>query len=111
MAGKTTYRTPEELAAHIRVARGLEPADLVIKHTRFLDIYTGVFLPGDVAVYRGRIVGTQQAYRGRRELDGSSLMVVPGFIDAHVHIESSLLTPARFQQMVLPSGTTTVIWD
>ncbi len=111
MPGKTHHRSSEELAAHIRVARGLEPADLVIKHTRFLDVYTGAFLPGDVAVYRGRIVGTQQAYRGRRELDGSSLMVVPGFIDAHVHIESSLLTPARFQQAVLPSGTTTVIWD
>lgn len=111
MAGKTAYRTSDELAAHIRVARGLEPADLVIKHTRFLDVYTGAFLPGDVAVYRGRIVGTQQAYRGRRELDGSSFLVVPGFIDAHVHIESSLLTPVRFQQAVLPSGTTTVIWD
>ena len=111
MAGKTAYRTPDELAAHIRVARGLEPADLVIKHTRFLDVYTGAILPGDVAVYRGRIVGTQQGYRGRRELDGSSLTVVPGFIDAHVHIESSLLTPVRFQQAVLPSGTTTVIWD
>jgi adenine deaminase len=111
MPGKTHHRSSEELAAHIRVARGLEPADLVIKQTRFLDVYTGAFLPGDVAVYRGRIVGTQQAYRGRRELDGSSLMVVPGFIDAHVHIESSLLTPARFQQAVLPSGTTTVIWD
>jgi len=111
VAGKTTYRTSDELAAHIRVARGLEPADLVIKNTRFLDVYTGAFLSGDVAVYRGRIVGTQQAYRGRRELDGASLFLVPGFIDAHVHIESSLLTPARFQQMVLPTGTTTVIWD
>ncbi|MFM8551765.1 MAG: adenine deaminase [Nitrospiraceae bacterium] len=111
MPGKTAYRTADELAACLRVARGLEPADLVVKNTRFLDVYTGVFLPGDVAVYRGHIVGTQQAYRGRRELDGSSLYVVPGFIDAHVHIESSLLTPARFQQVVLPSGTTTAIWD
>lgn len=111
MPGKTAYQRPEELAAHIRVAKGEAPADLVIKNTRFLDVHGGAFLPGDVAVYRGRIVGTQQAYRGRRELDGSSLLVVPGFIDAHVHIESSLLTPARFQQAVLPSGTTTVIWD
>ncbi|MDE3035590.1 MAG: adenine deaminase [Nitrospirota bacterium] len=111
MPGKTAYLTADELAAHLRVARGLEPADLVIKHTRFLDVYTGAFLPGDVAVYRGRIVGTQQSYRGLREVDGSSVTVVPGFIDAHVHIESSLLTPARFQQAVLPSGTTTVIWD
>ncbi len=111
MPGKTHHRSSDELAAHIRVARGLEPADLVIKHTRFLDVYTGACLPGDVAVYRGRIVGTQQVYRGVRELDGSSLLVVPGCIDAHVHIESSLLTPVRFQQMVLPSGTTTVIWD
>lgn len=109
--GKTDYRSREELAAHIRVARGEEPADLVIKGTRVLDVYTGAWLSGDVAVHGDRIVGTVQSYRGLAEVDGSADVVVPGFIDAHVHIESSLLTPLRFQQTVLPCGTTTVIWD
>jgi adenine deaminase len=111
MAGRTTYRDLADLAAHIRVASGKEPADLVIRNTSFLDVYTGRFLSGDVAVYRETIVGTQQRYEGLEVVDGRGAFLVPGFIDAHVHIESSLLTPERFQQAVLPSGTTTVIWD
>lgn len=111
MASKARYPSREALASHIRVARGLEPADLVVKHARFLDVFSGAFLSGDVAIHGELIVGTQQSYRGREELDGSGLFVVPGFIDAHVHIESSLLTPERFQQAVLPCGTTTAIWD
>lgn len=109
--GKTHYRSAEELAAHIRVARGETPADLVVKQARILDVYTGALLTGDLAVYDGRIAGTGQSYRGRVEIDGAGHVLVPGFIDAHVHIESSLLTPLRFQQTVLPCGTTTVIWD
>ncbi len=111
MAGKARYRDPADLAAHIRVAGGKEPADLVLRNTSFLDVYSGRFLSGDVAVYRGTIVGTQQRYEGLQVVDGRGAFLVPGFIDAHVHIESSLLTPERFQQAVLPFGTTTVIWD
>lgn len=111
MAGKAHYRDLADLAAHIRVASGKEPADLVIRNTSFLDVYTGQFLSGDVAIYRDTIVGTQQRYEGLEVVDGRGSFLVPGFIDAHVHIESSLLTPERFQQAVLPFGTTTVIWD
>lgn len=111
MASKARYPSAEALAAHLRVARGQEPADLVLKRARFLDVFSGAILEGDVAVHGEVIVGTQQSYRGRVERDAEGLLVVPGFIDAHVHIESSLLTPARFQQAVLPCGTTTAIWD
>lgn len=111
MASKARYPSVKTLAAHLRVARGLEPADLVLKRARFLDVFSGAFLSGDVAIHGDVIVGTQQTYHGRVERDTDGLLVVPGFIDAHVHIESSLLTPARFQQAVLPCGTTTAIWD
>lgn len=111
MTGKAQPHTLADLTASLRVARGDEPAEMVIKDTRFLDVFTGAFLEGDVAVHRGWIAGTQQAYAGVHEVDGRGVFVVPGFIDAHVHIESSLLTPARFQQAVLPTGTTTAIWD
>lgn len=95
----------------LRVAQGVEPADLVIKHTRFLDVFSGAFIDGDIAIGQGVIAGTKEPYTGRIEFDGHDLFAVPGFLDAHVHIESSLLTPRRFQQAVLPHGTTTVIWD
>jgi adenine deaminase len=111
MTSKAVHADPGALAESIRVARGAQPADLVIRGTRFLDVFSGEILPGDIAVHRGLIVGTQESYRGRHELDGRAFVVVPGFIDAHVHIESSLLTPVRFQQAVMPLGTTTVIWD
>lgn len=111
MTTKGRYHTVAELATRIRVASGREPADLVLKNACFLDVQTGEFLSGDIAIHQGTIVGTQQRYEGKQEVDGRGAFVVPGFIDAHVHIESSLLTPARFQQAVLPLGTTTVIWD
>ncbi|MGA7981747.1 MAG: adenine deaminase [Chromatiaceae bacterium] len=111
MPSKAHYASTADLAAAIRVARGDLPADLVIKRGRFLDVFAGELAAGDVAVYKGRIAGVADAYEGRETVDARGAFVVPGFIDAHVHIESSLLTPVRFQQCVLPAGTTTVVWD
>jgi adenine deaminase len=111
MPSKADYGSKAELAAAIRVARGDLPADLVIKGGRFLDVFAGELVAGDVAIYKGRIVGVADAYEGRELVDADGAVAVPGFIDAHVHIESSLLSPARFQQCVLPAGTTTVVWD
>ncbi len=111
MTRKARHPDTAALAECIRVSRGDAPADLVIKAASFLDVYTGAFLTGDVAVHGGFIVGTGESYRGVEEVDGRGFSVVPGFIDSHVHIESSLVTPARFQQAVLPLGTTTAIWD
>lgn len=99
-------------ASLIQAARGLAPVDLVIRGASFLDVFGGGFHAGDVALSRDMIVGVKDSYDQARQVDEyPDCFVVPGFIDAHVHIESSLMTPARFQEAVLPCGTTTVIWD
>ncbi len=103
--------TPDILAARIDQARGHAPADLVIKGPRTLDLVTGEMLDGDVAICGDTIVGTCGDYAGAREIDGRGRVLVPGFIDAHFHIESSLVTPAEFDRCVLARGTTTGIWD
>ncbi|MHC4469733.1 MAG: adenine deaminase [Planctomycetota bacterium] len=103
--------SPEELARRIDQALGREPADLVVKDSRFLDVPTGEIREGDVAVAGDWIVGTFERYEGKREIDGRGLTVVPGFIDAHVHVESTMVTPDEFERCVLPRGTTTAICD
>jgi adenine deaminase len=90
---------------------GREPADLVIKNTRFLNVVTGEIAQGDIAICGDRIVGTYESYRGRREIDGRKFTAVPGFIDCHLHVESSLVGPAEFDRCALPRGTTTAICD
>jgi len=102
---------PEFLARCIDQALGREPADLVIKDTRFLNLVTGELVDGDIAVCGNRIVGTYESYHGRREIDGRGKIAVPGFIDTHVHCESTLVTPAEFDRCVLPRGTTTAVCD
>jgi adenine deaminase len=92
-------------------ALGRVVADLVIRNTRFLDVITGELVSGDIAICGDRIVGTCETYKGVVEIDGTDLTVVPGFIDTHVHCESSLVTPAEFDRCVLPRGTTTAICD
>lgn len=92
-------------------ALGRIAADLVIRNTRFLDVVTGELVQGDVAICGDRIVGTCESYTGTEEIDGTDLTVVPGFIDTHVHCESSLVTPLEFDRCVLPRGTTTAICD
>src|SRR5689334_13568191 len=90
---------------------GRVAADLVIKDTRFLNVVTGELAQGDIAVCGDRIVGTYERYRGTAEIDGRGLVAVPGFIDTHVHCESTLVTPGEFDRCVLPRGTTTAICD
>ena len=99
------------LARAIAQGHGTEPADLVIKNVGLLDIVYGDVTTTDIAVSGDRIVGTYEAYSGRREIDGRGLFAVPGFIDTHLHIESSLVTPAEFDRCVLPHGVTTAICD
>ncbi|NNG03939.1 MAG: adenine deaminase, partial [Inquilinus sp.] len=90
---------------------GRRKADLVVKGTRLLNVVTGEIDRGDIAVCGDRIVGTYEEYSGRTEIDGRDLIAVPGFIDTHVHCESTLVTPAEFDRCVLPRGTTTAICD
>ena len=82
-----------------------------IRNARILNVATGTLDEGDVAICGDTIVGTHDRYRGRREIDAEGRIVAPGFIDTHVHIESSLVLPAEFEQGVLPRGTTTAICD
>jgi adenine deaminase len=103
--------TRAELGRRIDQARGRGTADLVIKGARFLNVATGELDQGDIAICGDWIVGTHDAYRGAREIDGRGHIAVPGFIDTHVHIESSLVTPFEFERAVLPRGTTTAICD
>jgi adenine deaminase len=79
---------------------GRTPADLVVKDVGLLDIVTGAVATTDIAICGDRIVGTHDSYDGARVLDGRGLTAVPGFIDTHLHIESSLVTPAEFDRMV-----------
>ncbi len=90
---------------------GREPADLVLKGGRFFDLVTGELVESDIAICGDRIVGTLGNYRGKREIDITGRIVVPGFIDTHLHIESSHVTPHEFDRCVLPQGVTTVICD
>jgi adenine deaminase len=99
-----------DLGRRLAVARGDEPADLVITGGHVLSVFTREWLRADVAVADGWIAGVG-TYRGRETIDASGMWVVPGLIDAHVHIESSRLLPDEFARLVLPHGTTTVIAD
>ena len=99
-----------QLAELIRYARGDEPADLLIENAKVLDVYGGEILETNVAVVRSRIVGLGD-YQARERLDLEGAYLAPGLIDAHVHIESSLVTPAEFARAVVPRGTTTVVTD
>ncbi|MFW5651076.1 MAG: adenine deaminase [Acetivibrio ethanolgignens] len=92
------------------VAEGKEKADLVLKGGRVLNVFTNEFLEGDVAVCQDTIVGIGQ-YEGIREIDCRGRYIVPGYFDAHVHIESTLAMPGELSKAVLKSGTTTLIAD
>ncbi len=104
-------KTVEQLGEVIDVARGLEKADLVVKNATYLNVFTGEWNTGDIALYQGQIVGISESYAGRETIDASGLTVVPGFIDSHVHIESTLMTPSQYEKVVLPRGTTGAIVD
>jgi len=90
---------------------GREPADIVLKGGRFFDLVTGELVESDIAICGDRIVGTFGTYQGKQEIDINGRIVVPGFIDTHLHIESSHITPHEFDRCVLPQGVTTVICD
>ncbi len=99
------------LARRISQGRGEEPADLVIRGARLYDLVTGELTETDIALCGDTIVGTHASYRAKTEFDAAGLIAVPGFIDTHLHIESSLVTPLEFERCVLPHGVTTAICD
>jgi adenine deaminase len=99
------------LSRAIAQGRGLAEADVVLKGGRIFDLISGALVKSDVAVCGDRVVGVQGDYRGAREFDISGKIVVPGFIDTHLHVESSLITPFEFDRCVLRHGVTTAICD
>lgn len=106
-------KTDRQLAAKqriIAVAAGREKADLVLKNAKYLNVFSNEFLCGDIAVANGLIAGVGK-YDGKTEIDVSGKLVLPSFIDAHIHLESSMVTPAEFAKAVVAHGTTTVITD
>ena len=101
----------DELERRIAQARGDMPADLVLRGGQVFDLVTGAMIGGDVAICGDRIVGIGASYDAQRVIDVSGLTLVPGFIDTHLHVESSLVTPFEFDRCVTPRGVTTAICD
>ena len=99
-----------DLSRRLAVARGAEPADLVIRGGRVLSVFTREWLEGDLAIVDGYVGGLGR-YEGAEELDANGRFLVPGFIDAHMHLETTKLLPDEFARLVLPLGTTTVVAD
>ena len=99
------------LETRIAQARGDGPADLVLRGAEVLCTVTGARIAGDVAISEGIIIGIGASYEGRETLDLDGQILVPGFIDTHLHIESSLVTPFEFDRLVAPRGVTTAICD
>ena len=94
----------------IAAAAGREPADLVLKNATFVNVFSNELSNMDIAVTEGLIVG-MGSYHGQEEVDCTGKIVLPGFLDAHIHLESSLVSPTEFVKAVLPHGTTTVVTD
>ncbi len=101
----------EVLERQIDQALGRHPADLVVRNARILNLVNGELQSGDIAVCGSTIVGTLDSYQGREEIDAQGRVAVPGFIDSHVHCESTLVTPGEFDRCVLPHGVTTAVCD
>ncbi len=94
----------------IEAASGREKADLVLKNATYVNVFSNELCQADIAVAEGLIVG-MGSYEGEIEADMTGKIVLPGFLDAHIHLESSLVSPREFVKAVLPHGTTTVITD
>ena len=104
-------RTPQVLQACVDVALRRRPADLLIRGARLFDLATGELTHADLALAGDHIAAVGEGYEGRETLDARGLTAVPGFVDAHCHIESSLLTPYEWERLVLPHGVTAAVCD
>jgi adenine deaminase len=101
----------QDLSHRLAVARGDEPADVVLKGGRVLSVFTGELLDADVAIAGEYVAGIGPGYEGHEAVDVAGLILLPGFIDGHMHLESTKLMVDEFARAVLPHGTTTVVID
>ena len=109
-AGKINRKFTKKMQV-VEVAMGRQEADLVLKNATYVNVFCNKLSHGDIAVSRGLIAGMGEEYHGKVEVDVGGKLVLPGFVDAHIHLESSLVSPTEFAKAVLPHGTTTVITD
>src|SRR3954454_1019643 len=103
-----------EMQTLLAVARGDAEADLVLRGGRLVNVFSGEIYPAEVAISCGRVAGVSRdagTYQGREVIYLDGEYIAPGFIDAHVHIESSLMLPAEYANAVMPHGTTAVVTD
>jgi adenine deaminase len=100
-----------DLTRLIALARGDEPADLLLRNARLVNVFAGEVYTTDIAIAGGHIVGLGEGYGAGVALDLAGRYVCPGFIDAHVHVESALVPPSEYARAVLPCGVTTVVTD
>lgn len=101
----------KSLQRRVDAALGKIPFDSVLKGANVLDVFSGAWFQSDIGIMDGTVVSVDSPLTGSRDFDFSKKWIVPGFIDAHVHVESSLLIPSNFQKVTLPRGTTTAICD
>lgn len=108
---------PKDTKALLEAALGRRTCDLVITNGRIVNVFTGEILPGDIYIYDGFIAHVEYAHPGtidapaKEVVDAQGQYIIPGLLDAHMHVESTMLTPRHFAAVVIPSGTTTVITD
>ena len=100
-----------DLANCIQIARGTQPADLILKNARLVNVLTSEIYTTDVVIAGTRVVAVGKHYDAHHTLDLGGRYLCPGFIDAHVHIESAMVPPHEFARAVLPHGVTSVVTD
>ncbi len=100
-----------QLPDFISVARGELPADLILANARVVNVFTGEIEPGNVAIYAGRIAGVGDYHQAKQVLDLAGKYLAPGFIDGHVHLESSMLDVGQYARAVVPRGTLAIVTD
>lgn len=101
----------QKLIKLIDVAAGRKKADLVLKNAKIVDVFQAKILIGDIAISDGYIAGIGGSYQGVEERNYTGKYVAPGFIEAHIHIESSYVSPEEFSRVFIPRGTTTILAD
>lgn len=105
------HLSKNEIEKGIDAARGLIKCDLVLRGAKTLDVFSGQWLSGDVGILGDKVVGVGESYNGKKTINLKGKYLVPGFIDSHVHIESTLMVPSEFEKTVLGHGTTSAILD
>ena len=104
-------RSTRSIRDLVEVSSGKKPADISLENGRIINVFSGEIIKGDVAIYQDRIAGVGPRYKANKRIDLKGKYIAPGFIDAHFHIESSLVVIPELARVIVPRGTTSVIAD